>query len=84
MDSEEYSGWNGYYILCVIAALSTFGSLYISTLISKRKKKNAIADPAMQTQETSNKAMNIIMPIIMGAFTLAYTASFGIYNVTGS
>ena len=84
MDSEEYSGWNGYYILCVIAALSTFGSLYISTLISKRKKKNAIADPAMQTQETSNKAMNIIMPIIMGAFTLAYTASFGIYIVTGS
>lgn len=84
MKSEEYSGWNGYYILCIIAAVSTFASLYINTLISKHKKKKIALDPTMQATETSNKTMMIIMPIIMGVFTLAYTASFGIYIVTGS
>jgi len=82
MQSEEFSSWNGYYILCVVAALATFGSTYINTLIqrSKAKKKGVM----METMEQGGKGLNIIMPIIMGLFTLFYTASFGLYIVTSS
>ncbi len=82
MQSEQYSGWNGYYILCVLAAVSTFGSLYITTLIQKIKKKKL--GVVQQTAEQTGKGMNFIMPIIMGLFTLFYTASFGLYIVTSS
>ncbi len=83
MQSEEYSGWNGYYILCVLAALSTFGSLYINTLVQKIRAKRR-GNVMQQTMEQSGKGMNIIMPVIMGLFTLFYTASFGLYIVTSS
>ncbi len=84
LDSKEYSAWNGYFILCVLAALTSFGSLYVNQLISKRRAKktanNLLAAPG--SDATANKGMYIIMPIIMGFFTLLYTASFGIYIVT--
>jgi len=38
----------------------------------------------METMEQGGKGLNIIMPIIMGLFTLFYTASFGLYIVTSS
>ncbi len=82
-ESAEYSGWNGYFILCILAAVTTFGSVYINNLVLKikAKKKGVVAvNPA----EMGGKAMNFVMPIIMGLFTLLYTASFGIYIVTGS
>ncbi|MBE5735624.1 MAG: YidC/Oxa1 family membrane protein insertase [Clostridiales bacterium] len=82
MKSDQYSGWNGYYILCVLAALATFGSTYINTLIQKIKRKRN--STILQTAEQTNKGMNIIMPIIMGLFTLFYTASFGLYILTSS
>ncbi len=82
MQSEEYSSWNGYYILCIVAALATFGSNYINTLVQKsRAKKKGVM---METMEQGGKGLNIIMPIIMGLFTLFYTASFGLYVVTSS
>ena len=83
MQSEQYSGWNGYYILCILAGLATFGSTYINVLIQKFKaKKNKSS--IQQSVEMGSKGMNIIMPIIMGLFTLFYTASFGLYIVTSS
>lgn len=83
MQSEEYSGWNGYYILCILAALATFASTYINTLVQRFKAKRRNSE-LQQTMEASSKGMNIIMPIIMGLFTLLYTASFGLYIVTSS
>ncbi|MBQ4558375.1 MAG: membrane protein insertase YidC [Clostridia bacterium] len=80
-DNEEYSGANGFYILCILAAGSTWASTYINSLVSKWKaKKKGVL---LQGQDM-NKSLNIILPLIMGLFTLFYTASFGLYIVTSS
>lgn len=75
----EYKGWNGYFLIAILNALFSMGSMYITELISKAraKKKN---QPYMNV---SNRAMMIVMPIIMGLFTIFYNAGFGIYIATG-
>ena len=78
---EANSGWNGYFILAVIAAGSTLLSFYINTLISKARAKKV--GKVFIPDANSNKTMLIIMPLIMGLFTLFYNAAFGIYIVTG-
>ena len=79
---EANSGWNGYFILAIIAAGSTLLSFYTNTLISKwrAKKKNKV----FIKDASSSKTMLIVMPLIMGLFTLFYNAAFGIYIVTGN
>lgn len=81
-DSPEYSGWNGLYLLSIIAALSTFLSSYINTLVAriKAKRKGITYTPGPE----ANKSMLIIMPLIMGLFTFFSSASFGLYVVTSS
>ncbi len=82
-ESEEYSKWNGYFILSILSAGLTMGSLKLSTYISKRraaKSGQAIITPANDTAKT----MTLIMPIIMGIFTLLYNAAFGLYIVAGA
>lgn len=77
-----YNKWNGYLILPILAALLTYGSMKVSTIISKRKaKKNNLQ--IVQAPE-AGKGMQFIMPAIMGVFTLLYNAAFGIYIVVGA
>ncbi len=63
---------NGYFILLILTAGLSFLNQYLMT--KKQKKEN----PQMPT----NKAMLVIMPIIMAVFTLFYTTMFSLYLVS--
>lgn len=65
---------NGYYILTILAVLSSFLSVYLSNLMMRKK------DAPKQKQSI---AMYIIMPLIMGIFTFSYTSLFAIYIIVG-
>jgi len=81
----DAKNWNGYYILPLISiTLSIF-----SVKVSKSSQ------PEMPTQNDENgnpmkngqgmmKAMNWMMPIMMGIFALFYSAAFCIYMVVNS
>lgn len=81
--SAKYEGqWNGYYILCILAALVTFLSTKMTGWVSKlraKKKGQVYVDPMAK-----NKFMLFLMPAIMAIFTLFYTAAFAIYIVIGA
>lgn len=75
---------NGYFILAVLAAGLNYLSMQVNNLVSKRKAKKQGIDPSLMANNGSNKLMSIIMPIIMGVFTLFYNAAFGLYIVAGA
>lgn len=84
---ENNQGVNGYFILAILAAVTTFLSQYLLTK-SKKKKENFYSRQAGESdsakaQQTSNKAMMVIFPIIMLIFTLSYNSIFAIYIVVG-
>lgn len=78
---KETEGVNGFFILAVLTGVTAFFYQY---LLSKKKKQkqnfytqNAKPDPSTQT----NKAMLIIMPVLMVMFTLSYNSIFAIYII---
>lgn len=79
--SSANSGWNGFYILTILAAVTTYVSAQIPTWMAKSsaKKKGVPYTPVQQ-----NKIMAYVLPLVMALFTLFYTASFAIYIVAGS
>lgn len=80
---KEYNGWNGYLILAVLTVLAQIGTTYLNRLVSRlRLKKKGI--PYVKGINDPSQSLNIIMPLIMGIFTLFYTASFGIYILAGA
>lgn len=80
---KEYSGWNGYLILAVLTVCANIGTTYLTRLVVRlRKKKKGL--PYVKNTGDPSQSLNIIMPIIMGVFTLFYTASFGIYILSGA
>ena len=83
-DLMETEGVNGYFILAILAGASAF--LYQWLLTKSKKKKQNFYDQnnnqANQTQQT-NKAMLIILPVIMTIFTLSYNAIFALYIIVG-
>ena len=70
-------GHNGYYILTIVAVLSSCFSIWLSNRL--QKNKNAPAAQAVGSQ----KMMYFIMPIIFGIFTFMYTSLFAIYIIVG-
>ncbi len=74
-------GLNGYYILTIIAALSSFFAMWFSNFLI-RKTNNAQKDDKAPKQKQP-WAMYIIMPIIMAIFTFMYTSLFAIYIIAG-
>lgn len=74
-----YAGeaWNGLLILPVLSAALSFLSLKISQKTSGQMN----TDPTMQT---SNKVMNVLMPLMMIFFVLMYTSALGVYFVSNS
>ncbi len=66
-------GVNGYYILVILAVLTSFLSIFINNKLMKKGS----------TQQPGGKAMYFIIPIIMGIFTLMYTSLFAIYIIIG-
>ena len=74
---------NGFFILAVLAAGLNYLSMSVNTWISKARAKKKGIDTSL-VSAGSNKIMTIIMPIIMGVFTLFYNAAFGLYIVAGA
>ena len=74
--------WNGYFILAILAAATSFLSQYVSELMTKSKNKQVNAmmeqnNPAGGTM----KFMKILLPAMMVIFVLTSSSAFGIYIV---
>ena len=74
---------NGYFILALLAAGLNYLSVSMNTWISTAKAKKQGIDPRLVSQG-GNKLMTLLMPVIMGVFTLFYNAAFGLYIVAGA
>ena len=75
----ERGGVNGY----LITALLAVGTAFLSQYLMQRKNLSRAQAEAVNTQPGMNKAMLIIMPVVMGLFTLFYNAVFGMYIIAG-
>lgn len=71
---EKALGLNGYYILTIIAMVSSFLSIWLSNKLTANKNNPA---------QKPNKIMYFVMPIIFGIFTFTYTSLFAIYLIVG-
>lgn len=69
---------NGFYILTIIAVLSSFLSMWLSNRLMHGKK-----NPAAPTGQKQSKMMYFIMPLIFGLFTFMYTSLFAVYIIVG-
>ena len=74
---------NGFFVLALLAAGLNYLSISVNTWISRAKAKKQGVDPSLMSQG-GNKIMTIVMPVIMGVFTLLYNAAFGLYIVAGA
>ncbi len=82
---DANTGWNGYFILPIMAGVLAFVSQYLTERANKTKKevKENIPDPTQQMQGTM-KFMRFMLPTIMIIFALTNSASFGIYLIASS
>lgn len=80
--SENAKGYNGYFILAVLAAVLSYMSTVMNNWVSKARAKKKGLDLSLPNQ--TNKILTFVLPIIMGVFTLFYNAAFGLYIVAGS
>lgn len=67
---QEHSGWNGYYILILLAGVITVLSQVVMSGMTKKGEGN---------KAPMNKFMLIFLPAIMIIFTLSTNAIFAIY-----
>lgn len=67
-------GNNGYYILTILAVLTSVLSLWLSNFLMRNKNNPAQKQPWL---------MYVIMPLIIGIFTFMYTSLFAIYLIVG-
>ena len=70
--NERDLGVNGYFILVILAVVSSFLSIFLSNKLMKGNQAAA-----------GGKLMYFIMPLILGIFTLMYTSLFAIYIIVG-
>lgn len=76
---EQRNGPNGYLLTCLIAVLTAFFSQYFIQRQTQAKANKGLKNQA-GTQKT-NKILLIILPVVMGLFTLFYNALFGLYII---
>ncbi len=74
---EEGNRANGFLILPLLAV----GFSILSQAITNKTQK---AQMELQGQQSSQKTMMVMMPLMMGFFTLMYTSAFALYIVIGS
>lgn len=78
---KEKTAPNGYYILVVLTALTSFLTQVISSKTQKAQMElQSVDGQGAQTQ----KIMKWMMPIMMAVFAFMYTAAFSIYIVLSS
>ena len=82
--NKEYSGWNGYLILVVLAALITVGSQLISQIGVKKTVKDKKGNELQVQNPGSNKLMMFLLPALMVVISLQYSAAFALYIVVNS
>ena len=77
--------WNGYYILAILAAATSFLSQWITELLSKSKNKavNKLTESTNQTAGAM-KFMKFLLPAIMVIFVMTSSAAFGLYIVSSA
>lgn len=75
-------GWNGYYILILLSAATSYLSTQVSVWLGKAKAKRT-GKPYVDAM-SQNKILIYVMPIVMAMFALFYNAMFALYMVTGS
>ena len=78
----QEDGWNGYYILILLAALTSYLSTQVGIWIGRAKAKRT-GKPFVDAM-SQNKILIYVMPLIMAMFALFYNAMFALYMVTGS
>lgn len=82
---QENNRWNGYFILAILAAATSFLSQYISDLMTKSKNKQ-VNQMMEQNNPTGGalKFMKILLPLMMVIFVVTSSSAFGIYIVWSS
>ena len=85
---QEYSGWNGYYILIILAGAVTYFSQKVMQGKLKQnnelKTQNADGKEEIQMPQMNGKFMQILLPALMVIFTISYSAAFALYIVMNS
>ena len=84
---DEQSGrWNGYFIIAILAGVTSFLSQWISEKMSKPKNKQVsqYVDQANPQANGTMKFMKILLPAMMVIFVLTSSAAFGLYIVASS
>ncbi len=74
---------NGFFILAILAAGTSYLSMAVNDWITKAKAKKQGIDTSL-TVNKSNKIMTLVMPVIMMLFTIFNNAAFGLYIVAGA
>ena len=74
---------NGFFILAILAAGSSYLSMAVNDWITKAKAKKQGIDTSL-TVNRSGKIMTLVMPAIMMLFTIFNNAAFGLYIVAGA
>ena len=72
---------NGYLILTILAVGTSFLSQFLNAYRIGKKAKSRNGDSPKS--QISNKIVIIILPIIMGIFTLFYNSIFALYIIVG-
>jgi len=84
--SSSSKGVNGYFILALLAAASTYFSQYLATRKQKKKEnfytQNQKPTEQQKAQEGSAKVMMVVLPVIMAIFALSNNSIFSLYIVT--
>lgn len=73
--------WNGLLLLPIISVAVTVLSTMIPTWMEKAKCKRR---GTAYLKQPTNGTMLVVMPLILGIFTLFYNAVFGLYIVVGA
>jgi YidC/Oxa1 family membrane protein insertase len=76
---DNRGGVNGYLITAIVAILTCFSAQY---LMQKRTLMKNSNNPQQATTQQTNKVLLIVLPVIMGVFTLFYNAIFGLYIIS--
>ncbi len=83
----EYDGWNGLYILILLAGVVSFISQKVMTSFTKKKKpeeEKPKKDGEEAMPQINTQFMLYLLPVLMIFFTLQYSAAFALYIVMNS
>ncbi len=75
---------NGYFVIAILIVGVTFLQQFVSNKKYTFKKKKVTDNEFQEKKMPNNKAMMIIMPLLLGIFGIFYNAVFGLYMLAGS